>query len=657
MIAPRVRERSRHTIAAVVAAAVFTIGSCAVFATGAGAAPRADTPPTVHTVTAISAYSATGTPDPGTWFASDPNTGVGTQAAIVGSPSDPLYIDGSLRLATSGADDVATVATNPATDPTLGSLKTITYEAERASASTADDTGAVASLMLGLSCDGTTPSGTLTFSPEAQGGDQTVTPGQFQSWDAYKDGAALWSASWYLPIDPGSGLLPKQSLTGDDNPDAYFAPGATQPLSDFVTSCPDGTITQYSLSQGPNEAGLTSYVDDLRINDDLWDFGVTATPTVSVDFPSTLTAGAPPVAFTGTLTDPANGPQVPNGRIDFILIPSSNMGSLAPDDVTLKYELPGADTFTPVTLSAGPSGSLTGELGPHTGYPEPLEPGQTLSLDLQIQLGPNVKGGVLQSIVELQSVNPDTGDIVRSFAPAGAAGGQTAVLGPALCPAFPGSSAVVRLAYLRMLNRCPDQQGLVFWTGFLDSGHSQTEFALDLASSPERFTNLINRSYEAVFNRAPDPGGLSFWQQYFQSGGRFDTFIGMLAASTETANAHPGAQALVEAMYHIVLNRAGDPDGIAYWTQKVQSGTSAGSLAAQLAYSSEFATDVVGSTPTQLATFGPGIYQEILNRPPDSNGLVFWATYFHNSGVTYYLEGLVGGSAEFYNQAQTFPDS
>jgi hypothetical protein len=261
---------------------------------------------------------------------------------------------------------------------------------------------------------------------------------------------------------------------------------------------------------------------------------------------------------------------------------------------------------------------------------------------------------VLGTIVGLVSVNPTTGDVVKQLA---TTGGQTAVVGPKSCPAFIGNSAVVRLGYLRMLNRCPDTQGLAFWTTFLDSGHSQAEFGVRLAASAERFTDLINRSYEAVFDRAPDPGGLKFWQQYFRNGGRFDSFIAMLAASSETASAHPGAQALVEAMYHIVLNRAGDAQGIDFWTQKVQNGTSAASLAAQLAYSSEFATDVVGSTPTQLATFGPGIYQEILNRPPDQDGLIFWATYFHNTGVTYYLEGLMAGSQEFYNQAQTFPES
>jgi hypothetical protein len=650
----------------VLAAAIMAITSCAVFAGGAGvaAASRADdTPPpapTVHTVTSIADYPGDGVtpPAPGTWYANDSRTAVGDQVGIVGSPSDPTNIDGSLKLDTETGSDKANIAYTAPDGTKLSSLTALSYDTMRDPTSTNANPLAVGSLQLSFSCAGDgTFNGSLNFEPTYQD-PNTVTPGQWETWDAYKDGNAVWWSSWYIPKDPDSGLVAKKALGPDDNADDYYtAFNDFIPLSAFEAACPDATVLQFVINQGSGQNGLLSYADNVRINDDVWDFAVTGQPTLTVDLPTLLSAGQTSAPFDGTVAVPDDGPQVLNRRLDFVIVPTDNMGSLSPSDVTLEYKTgPDAWEAVPLTVVHNPGHAdvLYGEFGPHDGVPTPLEPGATATNTFRVTLADNVKGGVLGTIVGLVSVNPTSGAVVKQLA---TTGGQTAVVGPKSCPAFIGNSAVVRLGYLRMLNRCPDTQGLAFWTTFLDSGHSQAEFGVRLAASAERFTNLITRSYEAVFDRAPDPGGLQFWQQYFQNGGRFDSFIAMLAASSETANAHPGAQALVEAMYHIVLNRAGDPQGIAFWTNKVQNGTSPASLAAQLAYSSEFATDVVGSTPTQLASFGPGIYQEILGRGPDSGGLVFWATYFHDTGVTYYLEGLMAGSQEFYNQAQTFPES
>jgi hypothetical protein len=226
------------------------------------------------------------------------------------------------------------------------------------------------------------------------------------------------------------------------------------------------------------------------------------------------------------------------------------------------------------------------------------------------------------------------------------------------CPVAPGAQAVVRLVYLRLLGRCPEPDGLTYWTAFLGTNGSAARFATAVAASPERIESLIRQSYEAVFDRPVDPGGLKFWVGFFGGGGRFDDFVASLAGSAEiSGRSYPNSAARVQSLYSIVLNRPGDPAGVTYWSTRLSAGASPAQLASLLAHSAEFASDVVGATPTTLATFAPGIYQEVLHRQPDANGLSFWSAYFHQHGVTYGIEGLFGGSAELYQQAQTFPDS
>jgi hypothetical protein len=86
---------------------------------------------------------------------------------------------------------------------------------------------------------------------------------------------------------------------------------------------------------------------------------------------------------------------------------------------------------------------------------------------------------------------------------------------------------------------------------------------------------LIAGFYAAIFNRAPDPSGLTYWEDQFS--GSSSTIYTLAAGFT----AHPvftstyGSMAnlqFVQSIYQAVLGAAGDAEGIAYWTDKLNSG-------------------------------------------------------------------------------------
>lgn len=76
------------------------------------------------------------------------------------------------------------------------------------------------------------------------------------------------------------------------------------------------------------------------------------------------------------------------------------------------------------------------------------------------------------------------------------------------------------------------------------------------------------RLYQAAFDRAPDQAGLGYWIAQMDKGATLYSVASNFAASAEFTAMYgnnPGNGALVPQLYLNILNRAGDPAGIAYW--------------------------------------------------------------------------------------------
>ncbi len=84
----------------------------------------------------------------------------------------------------------------------------------------------------------------------------------------------------------------------------------------------------------------------------------------------------------------------------------------------------------------------------------------------------------------------------------------------------------------------------------------------------------IVRLYDTVFDRAPDAGGLEFWNNASHTGFGLRDLATFFISAPEFASTYgePTNRGFVEAMYRNVLDRPGEAEGIAFWTNALDNG-------------------------------------------------------------------------------------
>jgi serralysin len=109
-------------------------------------------------------------------------------------------------------------------------------------------------------------------------------------------------------------------------------------------------------------------------------------------------------------------------------------------------------------------------------------------------------------------------------------------------------------------------------------------FVLDSAQAS------IGRLY-TILDRAADLEGLKFWLSHSASGETGAQIAGGFVQSAEFSQSLPdGSNAVfIEKLYHNVLDRGSDANGLAYWVQSLDGGTSRGQVAFNIANSPESA--------------------------------------------------------------------
>ncbi len=84
----------------------------------------------------------------------------------------------------------------------------------------------------------------------------------------------------------------------------------------------------------------------------------------------------------------------------------------------------------------------------------------------------------------------------------------------------------------------------------------------------------IVRLYDTVFDRAPDAEGLEFWNNASHTGLGLRDLASFFISAPEFASTYgePTTRGFVEAMYRNVLDRPGEAEGIAFWTNALDAG-------------------------------------------------------------------------------------
>ena len=214
----------------------------------------------------------------------------------------------------------------------------------------------------------------------------------------------------------------------------------------------------------------------------------------------------------------------------------------------------------------------------------------------------------------------------------------------------PNSRWVARM-YTEVLGRgsAPGDSEVNYWVSQLDAGASRLQVSNNFVTSAERRSQTIAALYEQYLGRAVDPSGLNYWLSVWAANnGPEQVQAGIIGSNEYFVTAGGTPQAWVTKLYLNLLNRLPDSNGIAYWTNYIQS-HSKQSVVLGFVTSDEYRLNLLQGTPGDPTR--PGWYEQFLHRPIDSSGAQYWVRQM-DSGYPQeaILEGILA-SPEYYFRA------
>jgi hypothetical protein len=170
--------------------------------------------------------------------------------------------------------------------------------------------------------------------------------------------------------------------------------------------------------------------------------------------------------------------------------------------------------------------------------------------------------------------------------------------------------------YRDLLRRQVDLSGLATWSGLLDQGvsRSQVVHSIESCSTLEYRHIQVEDAYLALLQRQADPQGLSNDAAFLEAGGTTQELAAMIIGSPEyTQKSGVTNAGFLKALYQDALNRSPDEVGRAFWDQTLAKGTSRADVALGFFGSNEYRTEQVQS-----------YYQRFLDRAAEPAGLSTW---------------------------------
>lgn len=174
-------------------------------------------------------------------------------------------------------------------------------------------------------------------------------------------------------------------------------------------------------------------------------------------------------------------------------------------------------------------------------------------------------------------------------------------------------SNFVQGLYVDVLNRQPEADGYAHWLDLLSIGASRFDVASAIWRSPEHRGIQVDGYYDQFLNRAADAGGRQFWINQMLAGAREENVMAAFTVTTEYTLNHPTNDSFVTGIYQDFLNRAPDSGGQTFWVNALATNQSRSQVAVSLV-----------TTPERHQLLVTSYYADFLNRLPDSNGNAFW---------------------------------
>ena len=196
------------------------------------------------------------------------------------------------------------------------------------------------------------------------------------------------------------------------------------------------------------------------------------------------------------------------------------------------------------------------------------------------------------------------------------------------CISPPSPTAFVTRLYNGFLGRAPDTNGLNYWASQVPP---MAQVVLAFYSSAEFQQNgaIIIKTYIAALGRDPDFAGFSYWRSALQNGLSQQVLLNLFLASPEFTQTYGGLTdtGFVILVYQNVLGRPADANGLNYWIAQLGAGLSRAQVMQAFVNSTEFAAFVNNRLLADTA------YLTLLNQTPDVQGRVFWTNQL-NLGIT-----------------------
>ena len=201
-----------------------------------------------------------------------------------------------------------------------------------------------------------------------------------------------------------------------------------------------------------------------------------------------------------------------------------------------------------------------------------------------------------------------------------------------------------------VLNRSATDAEVRQLSGQLTGGASRADVARSVLNSPEHLHDLVGSLYEQLLGRAADDAGLNFWTQRLAGGDESAAAAGIAASDEFFSRAGGDNGSFVNALYHALLGRSGEPGGIAFWEGMLAQGSSRGAVAQGFAASHEFHGLFVDDPQAIVANLA-GWYQNYSHRPADDAGRGFFVSQLDAGAAaeTVALEFLA--SDEYFNRS------
>ena len=205
------------------------------------------------------------------------------------------------------------------------------------------------------------------------------------------------------------------------------------------------------------------------------------------------------------------------------------------------------------------------------------------------------------------------------------------------------AQAVVQALYVDILGRGVDPAGLQTWTAEVMRSGGAATTAAALSTSQERLQAMVTAQYVQALHRGPDANGLAFWTALLQNGWSLpDVQVGIYSSDESLLTLGGGSTTVwVAAMYQAILGRGAAPSEAQWWADYASR------------YGRQAAVGGIARSTEAAGRRLTGYYQTMLGRDVDPAGQATFMPILMTGRGDLTLPALLGGSAEYWNRAQT----